>query len=182
LLRPLGELRVDPANVNRHDERSIAAVAGSLARFGQQKPIVVDAAGVCVAGSGTVEAAVRLGWTHLAAVTTGLTGSDRTAYAIADNRTNRLSEFDEGALGKLLADLAAEDAALVEAAGFTGDEVAMLLAVVDFGDGQNEATEMRPIVATVTIPPKVWLAQAREFRVEVEAVLSRYGGIVAWPD
>ena len=126
MLRALGELHVDPANANRHDERSIAAVVGSLARFGQQKPVVVDAAGVCVAGSGTLEAAVRLGWTHLAAVTTGLTGSDRTAYAIADNRTNRLSAFDDEALAKLLAELKAEDAQLFAATGFTSDELTRL--------------------------------------------------------
>jgi len=158
LLRAVGELHVDPANVNQHDERSLASIAGSLARFGQQKPVVVDGAGVCVAGSGTLEAAARLGWTHLAAVTTGLTGSDRTAYSIADNRTNRLSEFDDEALGKLLADLAAEDAALVEAAGFTGDEVAALLAVNGATPGLTDPDEVPPVPAEpITKPGDLWL-------------------------
>ena len=39
----LDSLHPDPANVRLHDERNLDAIKGSLARFGQQKPIVVDA-------------------------------------------------------------------------------------------------------------------------------------------
>ena len=91
----VAELSADPANVRRHSERNIEAIKASLRRFGQQKPIVVDTAGVVVAGNGTLEAARQLQWTSIYGVETKLTGSDRTAYAIADNRTAELADWDE---------------------------------------------------------------------------------------
>src|SRR4051812_40759398 len=51
----------DPANVRRHSERNIETIKASLRRFGQQKPVVVDANGIVRAGNGTVAAAVALG-------------------------------------------------------------------------------------------------------------------------
>ncbi len=50
-------LLADPANVRVHDARNLAAIKGSLARFGQQKPIVVDAKGVVRADNRTAELA-----------------------------------------------------------------------------------------------------------------------------
>ncbi len=124
---PLSRIRSDPANVRTHDARNLDAVAASLARFGQQKPIVIDSSGVIVAGNATAEAARRLGWTHVAAVRTCLKGSERTAYSLADNRTAELAGWDDMALHTLLRDLLAEDAALFEATGFREDDLADLL-------------------------------------------------------
>ena len=42
----------DPANARKHGEKNLAAIKSSLQRFGQQKPIVVDANGVVRAGNG----------------------------------------------------------------------------------------------------------------------------------
>ena len=93
-LRPVAELRADPKNARAHDERNLAAIAESLARFGQQKPIVVAPDGTVLAGNGTLAAAKHLGWTEIAAITTDLDGADARGYAIADNRTAELAEWD----------------------------------------------------------------------------------------
>lgn len=123
---PVGQLHADPANLRKHPERSIAAIKASLARFGQRKPIVIDAAGVTIAGAGTLEAARQLGWSHIAAVRyDDLTGAERTAYAIADNRTAELSEWDNDALRATLGTL---DVTQLGAAGYTEDELKTLLA------------------------------------------------------
>ena len=45
------KLSNDPANARKHDDRNIEAIVGSLRRFGQQKPIVVDVTGVVRAGN-----------------------------------------------------------------------------------------------------------------------------------
>ena len=51
--------------------------------------------GVVVAGNGTLLAAQRLTWSHIAVVTADdLTPQQVTAYAIADNRTAELSEWN----------------------------------------------------------------------------------------
>lgn len=78
------DISADPANLRLHDERSIESIKGSLKRFGQQKPIVIDARGVVVAGNGTFLAAKALGWSHLLTIRSELSGVERVAYAIAE--------------------------------------------------------------------------------------------------
>jgi DNA modification methylase len=107
---PLASIHLDPANVRLHDGRNLEAIKGSLARFGQQKPIVVDRQGVIRAGNGTYAAAQALGWAEIDAVETDLEGVEAVAYAIADNRTSDLSKFDDEALAKLLIELREQEA------------------------------------------------------------------------
>jgi len=89
---------------------SLTTTEGSLARFGQQKPIVVDRQGVIRAGNGTYAAARALGWSEIDVVETTLEGIEGVSYAIADNRTSDLSSFDDEALAKLLIELREEEA------------------------------------------------------------------------
>lgn len=132
---PLADLTPDPSNLQLHNDRQIAAIAGSLQRFGQQKPIVVDAKGVIVAGNGTFVAAQQLGWTHLAVVQTSLEGIERTLFSIADNRTPRLSPgWNEAALAAVLSDIKASDVDALLATGFTPGEVDALVASLDLSD------------------------------------------------
>jgi DNA modification methylase len=98
----VADLSQDPANARKHNPKNIDAIKASLTRFGQQKPIVVDAKGVVIAGNGTLEAARLLGWDKIKVVESELKGSDRTAYGIADNRSSELAEWDLPVLGDLL--------------------------------------------------------------------------------
>ena len=102
----------DPANVRRHDEKNLAAIKGSLVKFGQQTPIVIDARGIVLKGNGTLAAAKLLGWDTIDVVRTELTGTDAVGYAIADNRTGELAAWDDEGLGKTLAALKADGFAL----------------------------------------------------------------------
>src|SRR5206468_1746207 len=104
----IADLRPDPANVRRHGERNLESIKASLTRFGQQKPIVIDGAGVVVAGNGTLEAAVALGWKTIAVVRTDLLGAEAAAFALADNRTAELATWDDPALAKALEGLSAD--------------------------------------------------------------------------
>ena len=125
---PIADLRNDPANVRSHDNRNIEAIAGSLTRFGQQKPIVVDPTGVVIAGNGTLEAARSLGWESIVVVESDLSGAERTAYAIADNRTAELASWDEESLSAMLQSM---DDDLRHVTGFSDDDIAALLASVE---------------------------------------------------
>jgi hypothetical protein len=119
-------IHIDPANVRRHPERNLETIKASLARFGQQKPIVVDADGIVRAGNGTLEAARALNWGNVAIVRTPLKGSEATAYAIADNRSSELAAWDETGLAEQLRALQSEDFDL-DAVGYNGDEVDALI-------------------------------------------------------
>ena len=98
----------DPSNARMHDEINIAAIKGSLAKFGQQKPIVITKNNVVVAGNGTLEAAKALGWTDINVVYSDLSGTEAIAFAIADNRTAELGSWNKDILGKQLLGLSRE--------------------------------------------------------------------------
>lgn len=110
---PLGDLTPDPANARKHDEKNLSAIMGSLRQFGQRIPIVVQEEGLIVrAGNGRLESAKRLGWTHLACVVVPEDNVSAVAFAISDNRTAELAEWDDEVLGRLLQDVAIGDAEL----------------------------------------------------------------------
>jgi hypothetical protein len=91
----IADLSLDPSNVRKHSRRNLDAIKASLRKFGQQKPIVVDAKGIVLAGNGTLTAAQELGWTDIDIIRTDLAGVEATAFAIADNRTAELAEWDD---------------------------------------------------------------------------------------
>jgi DNA modification methylase len=117
------ELSLDPSNVRKHSRRNLDAIKASLRKFGQQKPIVVDAKGIVLAGNGTLTAAQELGWTEIQIVRTELAGVEATAFAIADNRTAELAEWEEDKLSQVLQSLKVEDADLLAATGYDAAEV-----------------------------------------------------------
>jgi hypothetical protein len=119
-------IHADPANARRHPERNLATIKASLARFGQQKPLVVDAKGIVRAGNGTLEAARDLGWDKIRIIRTPLEGSEATAYAIADNRSADLAEWDDTALAEQLRALQSEDFDLA-AVGYDAGEIDRML-------------------------------------------------------
>jgi DNA modification methylase len=100
-------LILDPQNARLHDGKNIQAIAGSLSRFGQRKPIVISGNNVIVAGNGTVAAAKHLGWSEvqIVRVPPDWTAEQITAYALADNRTAELAEWDSKILSEQLIEL-----------------------------------------------------------------------------
>lgn len=115
------EVHFDPVNARKHDEKNLAAIKASLQRFGQQKPIVIDSNRIVRAGNGTLAAAKALGWDSIDVVRSDLDPSELTAYAIADNRTAELAEWDDTvlkaqleSLDEELRSIAYEDYALPE--------------------------------------------------------------------
>lgn len=131
-LRPLAvdidSVHLDPANLRLHDAENIAAIRGSLARFGQRKPIVVNREGSIIeAGNGTWKAAKALGWSKIAAVFVEDDPTTATGYAISDNRAAELAEWDNEALARVLSAWMKQDRELLEGTGWSADDVDALL-------------------------------------------------------
>jgi ParB-like chromosome segregation protein Spo0J len=151
----VADLSADPANVRKHDEKNIEAIVGSLRRFGQQVPIVVDKSGTVRAGNARLEAARRLGWETIEAYVSNLTGSEMTAYAIADNRTSELADWDTASLAATLEALQYDDDDLLKVTGFTEDELAQLaieaMAGLDLGDDDDDSNDDTGDAADPTI-------------------------------
>ena len=101
----LDTLYPDPDNVRVHPDANLKAIRDSLTAFGQQRPLVVMADGLVLAGNGTLEAARQLGWQHIAVQVCTLPLDQARAYAVADNRTGELSSWNETGLATLLRNL-----------------------------------------------------------------------------
>jgi ParB-like chromosome segregation protein Spo0J len=88
------DLVTDPNNARKHDEKNLEAIKGSLSKFGQRKPIVIQG-NVVIAGNGTLEAARQLGWDkiEIVQVPEDWTAEQAKAFALADNRTAELAEW-----------------------------------------------------------------------------------------
>jgi hypothetical protein len=140
--RSVHDLSNDPANARKHNDRNIDAIIASLRRFGQQKPIVIDKTNIVRAGNGTLEAARRLGWEFIDCGTTSLEGSDAIAYAIADNRTAELAEWDDDTLAAQLNGLLTESEEIALAAGFAPEEIEAMGCIDDEPEGAEAESKL----------------------------------------
>jgi ParB-like chromosome segregation protein Spo0J len=99
-------LHLDPSNARVHGEENMAAIEGSLRRFGQAEPIVVQkASGRIIGGNGRLVAMRKLGWKECDVVELDI---QATALGIALNRSGELATWDDGTLAKLLEELRSE--------------------------------------------------------------------------
>lgn len=124
-MRSVGTIRPYERNP-RVNGTAVDAVAESIRQFGFRVPIVVDDAGVIVAGHTRLLAAQKLGLAEVPVhVARDLTPEQIRAYRIADNKTAELAEWNLELLPLELAELqgAGIDWSLL---GFDTDELAKL--------------------------------------------------------
>ena len=135
---PVDDLVHDPANARTHNERNLNAICGSLRQFGQRKPLVVQQQGMIVrAGNGTLEAARKLGWSHIAALLVDEDNVAAISFAIADNRTAELAEWDDDVLVRMLHEVEVGDEELQQMFA----ELAEDLSLIDADSRVNEEAE-----------------------------------------
>jgi hypothetical protein len=110
---PIAEVLPPRANARKHAEDQLEQLVASIRDFGFVVPVILDETGTILAGHGRWLAARKLGLETVPCIRiSGLTESQKVAFALADNRIALNSEWNE----KLLA-----------------DQVAALLADPDFG-------------------------------------------------
>lgn len=138
----IGDLLSDPRNARKHSARNIKAISSSLEKFGQRKPIVVHR-GMVIAGNGTLEAAKQLGWDEITIteVPEDWDADTATAYALADNRTAELAEWDDAVLAAQLLELQDKDWEIADL-GFEQKEA----------DALNDETDESKYTNAVNIP------------------------------
>lgn len=152
----MSDLVLLPGNPRRGD---VDAVARSLTRFGQRKPIVVNDDGVIIAGNHTFQAALQCGWSHIAVIdASDLDGAEQRAYALADNRLSDLAEYDDGLLLEAL--LEHDD---LSGLGYSNADLDELRARV------NEPINMSPSGDERFTPRWLFEAMAIEFTVDLAA-------------
>jgi len=123
---PLDSLKPDPRNARKHSKQQLETIAASIDAFGFNNPILFDADRLIVAGEGRWRAGKLRRLAEVPAICLGhLTEAQRRAYALADNRIALDATWDDA---KLARELAALEAGMAKAAGFTDKEVEKLLA------------------------------------------------------
>jgi DNA modification methylase len=120
--------RLIPAarNARTHSEAQVAQIAASIREWGWTNPVLVDEAGVLIAGHGRVLAALKLGLAEIPImVARGWSEAQKRAYIIADNKLAENAGWDDSLLRLEVADLAAMgfDLPLM---GFSADELTAL--------------------------------------------------------
>jgi ParB-like chromosome segregation protein Spo0J len=136
---PMDSIVLDPYNARSHDDRNLGVIQRSLEKFGQRVLLTVTPDGVISKGNGTWLAAKRLGWTEIAVLETEDDPLTATQWAVMDNRSAELSEWDRGQLLEQLQEIEAEVG--LEATGFREEEFETLMAFVAFEAGDDEAAE-----------------------------------------
>lgn len=150
-LVPVASLHEDPANARRHGERNTRAILASYAEFGQQKPIVATKAGKVIAGNGQLAVVRGMGWSHVAVVTFDSEDEARAmAFAIADNRTSELAEWDPAVLAAQLEKLKELDFDVDALLAFDDSETAALLGAASEED--REAARLS-LAERFLVPP-----------------------------
>lgn len=126
----ISRLREDPLNARVHPERNIQAIKDSLEQHGQRKNVVAKRDGTVIAGSGTLRAAIALGWQDIMVGWFDGTEEEAVLYALADNRTGELAEWD---YEKLRGSIEALGGSGIPASAFDARELEALINGVDGG-------------------------------------------------
>jgi len=200
LATPIDDLELLPGNPRVGD---VDAVAASLRRFGQRKPIVANTAGVVIAGNHTLQAARQLGWTHIAVVRVDDDDATAKAFALADNRTAELGGYDDQALADMVRDVMDEDLRLLADTGWAGEDLEALLATVPRADPSDVRDEVLGFnddptsddyytpawvfealglqfdldVASPPVAPE-WIPAARRYTIEDDGLTAPWEGLV----
>src|SRR6266567_5621190 len=106
--RYVDELTADPRNPRTHSAKQVAQIAASIVEYGFTNPILIDSAGVIVAGHARVLAARKLHLERVPVIVLDhLSEIQKRAYVMADNILALNGEWDLELLRKEVA--AAED-------------------------------------------------------------------------
>ena len=159
---PVAALVPYAENARTHSPAQVAQIAASVAEFGFVNPVLVDGAGVLVAGHGRVMAAKQLGMASVPAIRLAhLTEPQARALRLADNQIALNSGWDEALLAAEIARIRDDASVDLEVLGFSAEALEDLLASIDAnGDapaqGDPDAPAPEPPAQPVTRPGDLW--------------------------
>ncbi|WP_027286117.1 site-specific DNA-methyltransferase [Rubritepida flocculans] len=143
LLRPVAELRAHPGNARVHGTAQIEQIKASMLAFGFTNPLLVDEAGVLIAGHGRLEAAVALGIERVPTIVLRhLSAAQKEALRLADNRIAENASWDQTLLREALAAVRAAPDLDLASLGFSAAELDEILAAAGEAVSDGDAPEV----------------------------------------
>ena len=120
----LDDLIPDKSNTKKHPEKNLDVIKGSLKKWNQVEPLVVQkSTGVIIGGNGRYEVMKQLGWTECNVIYVDVTNTEAAALSITLNRSSELGEWDQMALPDVLKGLQTDGFDLGEI-GFDASDMA----------------------------------------------------------
>jgi DNA modification methylase len=154
--RPVDELIADVRNPRTHPDKQRSQMISSISEYGFNNPVLIDSAGVIIAGHLRVWAARKLGMERVPVlVLDHLTEVQKRAYAIADNQLALNAEWD---LELLRSEVAAIEDELEKLDLFSDQECEELLAELDRETGATDEDDAPEVPETpVTVLGDLWI-------------------------
>jgi hypothetical protein len=110
----------------RLNERAVDAVIESIRSFGFNVPIICDQNSTIIAGHTRWKAAKKLGLDKVPVIMVEMIDAKRRAFAIADNKTAEIADWDFPKLKEILKELRTEDID-IRSLGFSDEEMYELI-------------------------------------------------------
>jgi ParB-like chromosome segregation protein Spo0J len=162
---PLSRLHPYERNPRAHSEQQIEQLAAAITEFGWTMPVLVDEAGMVLAGAGRIEAARKLGLPDAPVIVAhGWSEAQKRAYIIADNRLGELSRWDDALLAVELDELMF--------GGFDLELLGMSDADVRRLSGEGKKSLAVHEVATGQVADEFWIAVRGPLRHQADALLA----------
>lgn len=157
--RAVASLAPYPQNARTHTPAQVAQVAASIRQWGWTVPVLIDEAGVILAGHARVAAATSLAIIDIPViVATGWSDAQKRAYVLADNQLALNAGWDEELLRVEISGLG-DDGFDVGLIGFGDDFLAELFA--DRNAGLTDPDDAPPLPdLPVSRPGDVWICGA----------------------
>lgn len=152
---PLERIKPYPKNARKITPEAIEMVAKSIEEFGWQQPIVVDDAGVIIAGHARRAAAEKRGWPEAPVhVARNLTPTQVRHYRLMDNRSHEEARWDMEILAIEMQELGQLELSM-DLTGFSAQQIADIQAPKQ-GETDPDEAPATPAAAT-TRPGDLWV-------------------------
>lgn len=146
---PVGKLRPNPRNARTHSKKQLRQIANSIDRFGWTYPILIDEAGIILAGHGRFQAAKLLGLNEVPVITVShLSEAQKRALVLADNKIAENAGWDRQILAAELGELAGLLPEIDLSLDITGFEPAQIDSLMgDLVDREDDPADEVPALA-----------------------------------
>ena len=153
--RSIAELKPYLNNARTHSKEQVAQIAASMTEWGFTNPILIDEAGMIIAGHGRVQAAKVLGVSEIPTIVArGWSEAQKRAYVLADNQLAINAGWDENLLRLEIGAIKGLDFD-IGTIGFGNEFLSDLFATKEGKTDPDDVPE--PPVVPVTALGDVWL-------------------------
>ena len=151
IYRPIADLKPDPRNARTHPKRQVEQLCASIRSFGFTNPVLVDEAGVLIAGHGRLRAAKELGLSTVPVIELlDLTEAQKKALRLADNKIALNAGWDLEILKLELAEIGTLDVDFdLSLTGFASGEIDVVLKAANDPDDE--------VIPAVPVEPRTKL-------------------------